>query len=67
MVSVVLIFGCVIDITCSPFTPGTLCSSSMVMRSTVLMTSGSVKMSPFFASIVISRTFEVPNILRYFW
>ena len=66
-VIVVFSFGCVIDITCSPFTPGMSCSSSTVMRSTFCTVAGSSKMVPFFASTTICTVFAVPNMLRYCW
>ncbi len=63
-VMVVLSFGCVIEMTCSPFTPGTSCSSSSVMRSTFCTVSGSSKMVPFFTSTTICTVNAVPNMFR---
>ena len=64
-VSVVLIFGCVIENTCSPFTPGMSCRSATVMRSTFCTVAGSSKIVPFFTSTTKSSVFAVPNMLRY--
>ena len=64
-VSVVLIFGCVIDRTCSPFTPGMSCRSASVMRSTFCTVAGSSKMVPFCVSTTRRSVLAVPNMLRY--
>ena len=66
-VRVVFTFGCVIESTWSPFTPGMSWRSASVMRSTFCTVSGSSKIVPFFTSTTISTVFAVPNMLRYCW